>query len=240
MFVLDVNGTNTSNTLVLNSLCFKSSLNANTAIAAVISICTLLLASLISIRMRSTTPASTMISLLRSELAARLRNVDIAWHWTSSLSSYDNNSIKGLTNPSSMIGDSLAGWMDILRIQATDDKVRGRKDDLRRRNNGFKPLQRTISNWYFSILSHQYTCYTMSLFIYLPSDAKFRSANAAWHWTLRLFVSINAIRYCTSFESDCASFFRLPAIMYCIRIWIILIHACYIPSTAMLLNAVVQ
>lgn len=49
------------------------------------------------------------------------------------------------------MGDSFAGCIDILRIQATDDKMSGKKDDFKRRKRDARPLHRTISNWYFSI-----------------------------------------------------------------------------------------
>lgn len=50
-----------------------------------------------------------------------------------------------------MMGDSLAGWMDILRMHATEDKISGKKEDFNRRKSGGRPLQRTISSWYFSV-----------------------------------------------------------------------------------------
>lgn len=55
-----------------------------------------------------------------------------------------------------------------------------------------------------------------------PSDAKFLNANAAWHWTFKLGLSINAIRFTTSLGSLCCNLRRLSA------------------STAMLESAVVQ
>lgn len=59
--------------------------------------------------------------------------------------------MSGFTKPPSIMGDSFAGCIDILRIQATDDKMSGKKDDFKRRKRDARPLHRTISNWYFSI-----------------------------------------------------------------------------------------
>lgn len=82
--------------------------------------------------------------------------------------------------------------MEMLRIQATAERIRGRYDDWRRRSSGDKPLARTISSWYFS------------------SDARFRRAKAAWHCTLGEFESMRLTSDCTSFASPVASFCRLP------------------------------
>lgn len=35
-------------------------------------------------------------------------------------------------------------------MHATEDKISGRKEDFNRRKSGGRPLQRTISSWYFS------------------------------------------------------------------------------------------
>lgn len=214
-------GISISNAPTYSNRSFSSSLRANTAIAAVISVLTLTGTSWIKCLMRSTAPASTMALLLRSELAAKFLSVEMAWHWISSLSSYESSSIKGLTKPSSMMGDSLAGWMEMFRIQATDDKISGKNEDLSNRSKGGKPLHWTISSWYFSICRQEFLrkgglfvyFFGMTMY-YLPSDARFLNANAAWHCTLRLFVSISWMRYCTSLESDWASFFRLTAVAW--------------------------
>lgn len=147
---LPVKATRTSRIPMLNNLCLSSSLSASTAMAAVISLCTLTGTVFTSSLIRSTAPASTMARLFRSELAARLRRVDIAWHWTSSLSSYDSKAIKGSTKPASIIGDSFAVWMDIFRMQATDDRMRAKDRVFNNRSRGGSPFNRTISSWYFS------------------------------------------------------------------------------------------
>ncbi len=69
---------------------------------------------------------------------------------------------------------------------------------------GPSPFVLTISSWYFS------------------SEARFRSARAAWHWTLGEEESIRLTSDVTRRGSEEASFRRLFA------------------STAMLLKAVVQ
>jgi hypothetical protein len=67
-----------------------------------------------------------MAPLFFSLLAARFLNVLIAWHWTSSFSSNDSNSMRGCRKPESMIGDSLDGWMETFRTQAAAERMRGR------------------------------------------------------------------------------------------------------------------
>lgn len=67
-----------------------------------------------------------MALLLRSLLAARLRSVEMAWHWTSSFSSNDRSSMSGCRKPDSMMGDSLDGWIETLRTQAAAERIRGR------------------------------------------------------------------------------------------------------------------
>lgn len=147
---LPVKDTRTSRIPMLSNLCFSSSLSASTAIAAVISLWTLTGTVFTNSLIRSTAPASTMARLFRSELAAKFRNVDIAWHWTSSLSSYESKAIKGSTNPASIMGDSFAVWMEIFRMHATDDKIRAKDRVFSNRSRGGRPFNRTISSWYFS------------------------------------------------------------------------------------------
>jgi len=109
-----------------NSVPLRSSDSPRTATQAVISLWTAKGTLSTSSLIRSTAPASTMAVLLRSLEAARLRSVEMAWHWTS-VSSYARSSINGATKPPSMIGDSLLAWIDTLRTQAAADKINGRK-----------------------------------------------------------------------------------------------------------------
>ena len=92
----------------------------------------------------------------------------------------------------------------MFRMQATAERINGRYEDWSRRNKELRPPARTISSWYFS------------------SEARLRSASAAWHCTLGDEESIRLTNDCTSFGSEAASLRRLLA------------------STAMLLKAVVQ
>jgi len=99
---------------------------ARTATQAVISLCTangtLSTKSLI----RSTACASTIAPLFLSLLAAKFRRVEIAWHWTSSFSSNDSNSMRGVRKPESIMGDSFDGWIETFRTHAAAERMRGR------------------------------------------------------------------------------------------------------------------
>ena len=106
--------------------------------------------------MRSAAPASTMARLLPSLLAAKLRRVEMAWHWISSFSSYARRSISGARKPDSMMGDSFAGWIETLRTQAAAERTSGRKDERRRRRSAGRPPCLTISTWYFSAGGRQH------------------------------------------------------------------------------------
>jgi hypothetical protein len=41
-------------------------------------------------------------------------------------------------------------WMDIFRMQATDDRMRAKDRVFNNRSRGGSPFNRTISSWYFS------------------------------------------------------------------------------------------
>src|SRR5437667_11849147 len=75
-----VNGIRTSNTPRLSRWAFNSSLRAKTAMAAVISDWTLSGTSSTSCLHFCTAPASRTSCLFLSELAARFRSVEMAWH----------------------------------------------------------------------------------------------------------------------------------------------------------------
>jgi hypothetical protein len=70
-----------------------------------------------------------------------------------------------------------------LRMQATAERIKGRYQDCKSRSNGARPFARTISSWYFS------------------SEARFRKAKAAWHWTFGDDESIRFTRDCMSLFS---------------------------------------
>lgn len=71
-------------------------------------------------------PALTIAVLFFSELAARFRSVEMAWHCTSSLSLNESRLMRGWRKPDSMIGDSFCGWMDTFRTQAAAERMSGR------------------------------------------------------------------------------------------------------------------
>jgi hypothetical protein len=101
-------------------------LRANTAMQAVISLCTFIGTSSTSCLMDCTAPAFTIAVLFFSELAARFRSVEIAWHCTSSLSLKDKRLMRGCRNPDSMMGDSFRGCIETFRTHAADERIKGR------------------------------------------------------------------------------------------------------------------
>jgi len=142
-----VSGTSTSNTPSSSRRGFSSSESASTAMAAVISLCTLSGTCRTSSTHLETAPACRTSSLFLSDEAARLRSVEMAWHWISSLSVVPSRSTSGIRKPASMIGDSFDGWIEMLRMQATADRINGRYEDLRSLRRGERPRARTMSSW---------------------------------------------------------------------------------------------
>jgi hypothetical protein len=89
-----------------------------------------------------------------------------------------------------MIGDSFDGWIETFRTQAAAERMRGRYVECNRRNRGLRPSALTISSWYLSTGQTVSGCGKGDL----PSLARLRRANAAWHWTFKLELSIKLTR----------------------------------------------
>lgn len=100
--------------------------------------------------MLCTAPALTIACLFFSELAAKFRSVEMAWHCTSSLSLNDSKLMSGCRKPDSMIGDSFCGWIETFRTHAAEERMSGRYVDCKRRRSEERPSALTISSWYFS------------------------------------------------------------------------------------------